>query len=156
MLYDPEKAASVASNPATSHRVLDFLWGANFLCPLAYAALAFFLGVADDAAAHKLWVLPYFFGAVAAIAAVIAHTMWRRWSPSDLPVHRARARAADLPILRVRLVQVWALDSLAGLFGLAIALLGFPKDVWIWFMIASAALLFLHQPAQLRLNETAR
>jgi hypothetical protein len=133
--------------------VLDILWGANFLCPLAYAGLAIFLGVADEAATRRLWIVPYLFGAVTAIAAVAAHAMWRRWSPADLPVHRARARAADLPILRVRLVQVWALDSVASLFGFVLAFLGFPKDVWIWFMIAPGALLFLHHPTQLQLNE---
>ncbi len=100
-------------------------------------------------------MLPFLFGAVAAIAAVSAQFMWRRWSPADLPVHRARARAADLPILRVRLVQIWALDSLAGVFGLALAFLGFPRDVWIWFMIAPATLLFLHHPEQLHLAEPA-
>ena len=155
MLYDPEKAASSASTTSTSHRVLDILWGANFACPLAYAGLALLLGVTDEATARRLWILPYLFGAVVAIAAVAAHVMWRRWSPADLPVHRARARAADLPILRVRLVQVWALDSLAGLFGFVLAFLGFPRDVWIWFMIAQATLLFLHHPAQLQLAETA-
>jgi len=41
------------------------------------------------------------------------------------------------------------------MFGFALALLGFPRDIWIWFMLASAALLFLHHPAQLRLAETA-
>jgi len=155
MLYDPEEAASAASTSPASHRVLDILWGANFACPLAYAGLALVLGVTDEAAARKLWMLPFLFGAVAAIAAVSAQFMWRRWSPADLPVHRARARAADLPILRVRLVQVWALDSLAGVLGLALAFLGFPRDVWIWFMVAPAALLFLHHPEQLQLAEPA-
>jgi hypothetical protein len=135
--------------------VLDLLWGANFVCPLVYAGFALFLGVADASAAHELWTLPHVFGGIAAIAAIAAHAMWRRWSPADLPVHRARARAADLPILRVRLVQVWALDSLAGVLGFVLAFLGFPRDVWIWFMIAPAALLFLHHPAQLRLVDIA-
>ncbi|MBL8528095.1 MAG: hypothetical protein JNL68_10465 [Burkholderiales bacterium] len=135
--------------------MLDILWSANFMCPLAYAGLALLLGVVDEAAARRLWIAAYLCGAIAASGAVGAHALWCHWSPADLPVHRARARAADLPILRVRLVQVWALDSLAGMFGFALALLGFPRDIWIWFMLASAALLFLHHPAQLRLAETA-
>lgn len=135
--------------------MLDMLWSANFFCPLAYAGLALLLGVADEASARTLWAAAYLCGAAAASAAVVAQALWRNWAPADLPVHRARARAADLPILRVRLVQVWALDSLAGMLGLVLALLGFPRDVWIWFMLASAALLFLHHPAQLRLAETA-
>ena len=152
---DPHTAAPEASPAPTSHRVLDIIWGANLLSLLAYTGLAQFLGVSDVGQVRNLSLLPYIFGAVTACAAVGAHGMWRRWSPADLPVHRARARAADLPILRVRLVQVWALDSLAGMFGIALALFGFPRDVWIWFMIAPAALLFLHHPAQLRLAETA-
>lgn len=155
MPFDPEKSPSVASTPPASHRVLDLLWSANFLSPLAYAGLALLLGSTDEAAARKLWLLAYLCGAIAASAAVGAHALWRRWSPADLPVHRARARAADLPILRVRLVQVWALDALPGMFGFALALLGFPRDIWIWFMLASAALLFLHHPAQLRLADTS-
>ena len=114
MLYDPEEAAPrlrlllLLIACSTSFGVL------NSACPLAYAGLALVLGVPDEAAARKLWTPPFLFGAVAAITAVSAQFMWRRWSPADPPVHRARARAADLPILRVRLVQVWALDPLAG------------------------------------------
>lgn len=155
MLHDPHKAAPVASPAPTSNRLLELLWAANFVCPLIYTGLALLLGASDAGRAQDLSFLSYLFGAVAAIAAVAAHVIWRRWSPADLPVHRARARAADLPILRVRLVQVWALDSLAGMFGIALAFLGFPKDLWIWFMIAPAALLFLHHPSLLRLAESA-
>lgn len=155
MPCDLEKPPSAASTPPASHRVLDLLWTANFLCPLVYAGLALLLGVVDEAAAGKLWIVAYLCGAIGASAAVAAHTLWHRWSPADLPVHRARARAADLPILRVRLVQVWAFDGLPGMLGLVLALLGFPREVWIWFMLASAALLFLHHPAQLHLAERA-
>jgi len=155
MLSGPEKSATSASAAPGSQRVLDLLWSANFVCPLAYAGLALLLGVVDETAARALWIVAYLCGALAASAAVAAQALWRNWSPADLPVHRARARAADLPILRVRLVQVWALDSLPGMLGFVMALLGFPRDVWIWFMFASAALLCLHHPAQLRLAEPA-
>jgi hypothetical protein len=154
MLFETEKSASPASTTPASHRVLEILWCANLMCPLAYAGLALLLGVPDEAAADELWIVSYACGAIAASAAVGAHALWHCWSPADLPVHRARARAADLPILRVRLVQVWALDSVAGLFGFVLALVGFQKEVWIWFMLASAALLLLHHPAQLRLADS--
>jgi hypothetical protein len=127
----------------------------NFACPVAYAGLALFVGAADPTAAGQLWLLPYVFAAISAIVAIGGQVLWRRWSPADLPVHRARARASDLPILRVRLIQVWALDSLVGVFGFVLAFLGFPRDVWIWFVMAPAVLLFLHHPSQLRLVESA-
>jgi hypothetical protein len=155
MPQDPENPASRASHATSLPRLIETLWVANFVGPLVYATLALFLGASDIAPAPHLALLPHAFGVIAAIAAIGAHFMWRRWSPADLPVHRARARAADLPILRVRLIQVWALDSVAGVFGLALACLGFPQDVWIWFMIAPAALLFLHHPSHLHLAETA-
>jgi len=155
MLYGPEKSSPLTSPTPTSPRLLEILWVANFVSPLAYTALGVFLGANDSGNVRNLSILPYAFGAVAATAAIAAHIFWRRWSPADLPVHRARARGADLPILRVRLIQVWALDSVAGVFGLGLALLGFPKDAWIWFMIAPAALLFLHHPSHLRLAESA-
>jgi hypothetical protein len=154
MLHDPDKPTSVAVPAQTPNRLLDVIWGANFVSPLIYTALALLLGPTEPDSPPDLFLLPYVLGAVTAISAVTAQVLWRRWSPADLPVHRARARAADLPILRARLVQVWALDSLAGVFGIALALTGFPQDVWIWFMVAPAALLFLHHPAHLRLAET--
>jgi hypothetical protein len=139
----------------TPPRLLEVLWVVNFLSPLACTGLALYLGVNEAGAVRNLSFLPYLFGAIAAIVAVAAHILWRRWSPADLPVHRARARAADIPILRVRLVQVWALDSMAGILGVVLALLGFPMDVWIWFMLAPAALLFLHHPSHLHLTQNA-
>jgi len=153
MLHQFRKAAAVASPASTSHRLLDVLWGAHFVSPPVFALFAVWLGVSDAGRAQELFVLPYVSGALTAIAAIVAHVMWRRWSPDDLPIHRARARAADLPILRVRLVQVWALDSIGGLFGVVLAFLGFPKDLWIWVMVASEALLCLHHPAHLRLRD---
>jgi hypothetical protein len=155
MPYDPEKSAPLNSTAPSSSRLLEILWVANFLSPLAYATLALLVGSSDAAPMRMLPLLPYAFGAIVAIATMASHMLWRRWSPADLPVHRARARAADLPILRVRLMQVWALDSVAGVLGLILAFLGFPKDVWIWFMLAPAALLFLHHPSHLHLAESA-
>jgi hypothetical protein len=155
MLSDSDKTASAALATPVSPRVLEWLWSANLLSSLFYAGLALLLGAPDAAGAGRSWFASYLCGAIAASAAVAAHSLWRHWVPADLPVHRARARAADLPILRVRLLQVWALDSLAGVLGFVLAFLGFPRDVWLWFMLASAALLFLHHPAQLRLADAA-
>lgn len=159
LLFRPVLAEShtplVAASAPIPSRLLDILWGVNFVIPLAYTGIAVLLSMPDAQAVGSLAFLPYLFGAIAAIGAVAAQLLWRRWSPADLPVHRARARAADLPILRVRLVQVWALDSLAGLFGFVLALLGFPKEIWIWFMLVPAVLLFLHHPAHLNLTQSA-
>jgi hypothetical protein len=155
MPYRREKSAPLNSTAPSSSRLLEILWVANFLSPMAYATLALFLGSSDVAPMRMPPLLIYAFGAIVAIATMASHMLWRRWSPADLPVHRARARAADLPILRVRLMQVWALDSVAGVLGLTLAFLGFPKDVWIWFMLAPAALLFLHHPSHLHLAESA-
>ncbi len=145
----------MTATPPTPLRLLDILWGANFIGPLVYAALAFLFGANQGQVGHVLSALPYLLGAVVMGTAVAAHILWRRWLPADLPMHRALARASDLPILRVRLVQVWALDSLAAVFGLALAFIGFPKDIWIWFMFVSAALLFLHHPSHLHLTQGA-
>lgn len=91
-------------------------------------------------------ILPIAFGMVALGNAFAASFFWRRLRAADeerasRPEAASESHSSQLP----RWIVVWALDESVGVFGLVLALLGYPLSIWVGFPLGAAVLLTLHR-----------
>ncbi|HSO06579.1 MAG TPA: hypothetical protein VLW45_05045 [Pelomicrobium sp.] len=135
-----------SSAAASPEQVRWVVWFVLLASVLVYFGMAI-SGLLKPASALGPDWLPSVFGGVAVAAAAAAHWLWRRATGAGLPIHRAQSgRPALAAMLGQRLLLAWALDEAIGVLGLAVALLGFPKEEWFLFFVVSLALLLAHRP----------
>ncbi len=136
-------SAPAAASPEQARWIV---WFALLASVLVYFGIAM-SGILRPAAALAPAWLPGVLGGLAVAAALAAHWLWRRATGAGLPVHRAPSgRPALTTLLGRHLLLAWALDEAIGVLGLAMALLGFPKEEWFLFFVVGLALLLAHRP----------
>lgn len=127
-------------DPEQARRTNQVLWIALMLSQAIYGLVALLVAEPRDGVVAAM---PLVLGAVGVASGVGAHLSWRRATGAGRALHAEPVRLADR--FRGYLIA-WVLDESIAVFGLMLALLGFPSTTWAPFLAAGMALMLVHRP----------